>query len=1396
MAYTYDVIIKTTLDTSGTKNAGRDVQNQLSSVQRIVQSVQREVERLNKHAETSAKVLADKKIKEESRAAKEVERINAQTRRQSEQQEKIRERAAKSLADVQIREGKRAASEMIRSLKQIQGETEKLGKNAKGIFESVFGGAFLGNLASNAVGKLLNGLQSVLNFFTDSIQKAAEFQGLVIGLENVSNNALDARNKVAELAEVAARTAGLDFKNAVIGQQRLQAVGFEADRATRLLEGLARVRVMSNSTRQDFEAVILNLQQIRSMGKLTGDELRETVSRMPYMARVINDAFGTMDSKKINGQIKNIDELFTKLEQSMLKIPPSAGGVSMAWENLDDAVYRLQITLGGFITQNPAVLAMLQTWTDQIEGTTDAVKNQTKEQKRNTDNFITGLARVLAASGPAAKAVVQIFAQMGAAIGVALTATVGSVLYTIETAVQGIINSVQFAVNTMHGIVNTAIGFARNMPDAVKTLMPTWGLIGNLPDLPMMQDVKVNLGSEVFFDGMRKSAKDFSDLSADIKKSLEQTAYSIYRFEEHRQKAMRENDRRNAENAARKIVGARNDFGNVTPDDISNLGGTGRKRKALSEDERNYRDLKRFVEGEGFSVTSTTGGSHMKGSMHYVGKAVDVSVRGKTVDEIARIIAEALEKGFRVVDERVKRTKEWSGPHLHLESNSSRESLIGDKPGLSYGKIPVSLLRKLDDRRFEKARGGISDKDIKEEAEAINKYQIALDYFRGLQSLYGASIITIPAERDDAVKLYEEVVKSPAFGRQRRALMPGQRPRIVAGREVTEMPFPERLPDGSTRERFAIENPEVGLRREIESLKTRTAAMKIREREIAALTEERDLWEQINRTQDDIANFDINSPLRVQAALLEDILDLRRKEEDAIISINRSQLDLSQQMQISNNQIRAQVLEHLASQRTMNESIADGIIGTYEAAADKATESLDKLNEKTKGFLSFLIEPAKAIARNTLTNVTRSLLDRFFPGLGGEIATTNNPIARPIVTEQQKTNQILGRIESSLTFGGGGTASFSGASAIARLGNLVSGNGNFGLAGFAGGSIGGLPVSGVSSQNIMSQLLRPTPNVAGGGSRSGGFFGNLRNLFSTKEGGFFAPRQNVLTGKESRLGGILGGVGSLAALGGSLIGGRVGGVVSGIGTGLSIGSMFGPWGAVAGAAIGGLFSLFGGDPKRKADKRENLPALQSGFTDAFAEFSKLIGDVEALRVNPPSEALSRAGELRAQIASGFGIQFQSKKYRREAQNLISAKLAEIDRRPGGLMERLETAVKRAEVASERQRRILPEFATGGFVGRVPGMFDGRDNKLIRVSGNEVVLNPRQWQPIAPYLQSAGVPGFAGGGSTAAAPSMSGMTLVLNGVAVTDQVEAYLLSETGQKLAVSIVNNAKLNGELS
>ncbi len=334
----------------------------------------------------------------------------------------------------------------------------------------------------------------------------------------------------------------------------------------------------------------------------------------------------------------------------------------------------------------------------------------------------------------------------------------------------------------------------------------------------------------------------------------------------------------------------------------------------------------------------------------------------------------------------------------------------------------------------------------------------------------------------------------------------------------------------------------------------------------------------------------------------------------------------------------------------------------YDEFRNTILEGLEALEGGAGNFFKWMVDRFRRMLREMVADwLASKFFNLFFKGGNSQIQQQNG-----------QGGGILGGILNGI-FGGG---------AATGPGGTPNWNPNAG--GGISGSVGVTPPGGGSWGPILGE---PSGRAGGTGTNiaGGGFFGSLKDLFK--------PSRNPITGKmNSQLAGTLGGIGAIASVVGGFIPGKWGNVVSMAGMGMSIGAMFGGGlGAAIGAGIGAIAGLFMGDPKKKRDKKEKMPQLEKGFTDAMMELRRLLSDRNALLANPDG-IVAQAMDIRNQIKNGFGIQMESKKYQKIMKERIAVNLERADE----LIKQIKDLAEVYRAANDRERRMIPEFASGGF----------------------------------------------------------------------------------------------------
>ena len=437
-------------------------------------------------------------------------------------------------------------------------------------------------------------------------------------------------------------------------------------------------------------------------------------------------------------------------------------------------------------------------------------------------------------------------------------------------------------------------------------------------------------------------------------------------------------------------------------------------------------------------------------------------------------------------------------------------------------------------------------------------------------------------------------------------------------------------------------------------------------------------------------------------------------------------------------------------------------------AVKKLKEEWGSLKGEIKTTLEYL---TKGDFKGLFRSITDRFKDNFLEKISSSLATnilgfdpkqTDNPIAKPIVKEISTTNKLLSGIAAKLGVNPTGL----GVSGIGSIVSQITGGGSAG-SGFNLGSIfGGNAGNGIYNLGDGSRtgdIVNDVFQVVGGDKGRGNILSNLKGVFG-KEGSFWGSE-----GRGNNVG-TYGAIGGVASMVGGLFGdSRIGGLISGAGQGLALGAQIGSFipgvgtaiGAGVGAAIGGLIGLFSSGGKAKKADKQQLPQFRQGLVDSISQFRQLISDLEGLRIDS-SSALQKGQEIRSQIQNSFGLNWQSKKYRKVARKEISSQLNLIDQ-PGGLMEQLKAAAERRRQAEEFNNQFVATFAGGGYTdaafmnqygafkqqyGLLKGGTPGVDSIPVLAMQGELFLNKNQQSDIirgAGYdvFSHASIPNYPG-----------------------------------------------------
>lgn len=312
-----------------------------------------------------------------------------------------------------------------------------------------------------------------------AVKSAADIESLQLALESQVGSA-EAARKELELLRQEALKPGLGFEQAVRGSVTLQAVGFSADKARKIIAEFGNGLAIAGKGAQELDGVILALSQIQSKGVVSAEEINQIAERLPQIRTLMQAAFGTASSEAIQKLGISSQQFIEGITNELQKLPRAAGGIRNSLDNFFDGIKQGAAKFGFAISEALDVPGKLESLTAGLGALADGFANLNPEVQQ----FIIYAGAAVVAAGPLAK-----------------------VFGAIQLAGAQFIGVLQGGLGVIKGGVATVLG----LTDAVNRLKLAFGIVG----------VVAAVGAAVFvlaqrFDAATYAQEQFTKAQRDV----------------------------------------------------------------------------------------------------------------------------------------------------------------------------------------------------------------------------------------------------------------------------------------------------------------------------------------------------------------------------------------------------------------------------------------------------------------------------------------------------------------------------------------------------------------------------------------------------------------------------------------------------------------------------------------------------------------------------------------------------------------------------------------------------------------------------------------------------------------------------------------------------------------
>jgi len=232
-----------------------------------------------------------------------------------------------------------------------------------------------------------------------ALKSAGDIEALRLAMtatmEDAGRSTEDARIELEALRQ-AALAPGLDFEQAVKASVRLQNVGFSAEKARGVIVELANAVALTGGTAEDLAEVTNQFAQMTGKGKIFQDDLKIILGRMPKLAGIMKETFGTVTAEGINALGINARDFIDTVTAKMQELPRVSGGINNAIVNVFTGLKEQAARLGEEINKAFNIESTTGGIVDFAKNLVSAFANLSD----GTKQLIIGFAGVALVTGP------------------------------------------------------------------------------------------------------------------------------------------------------------------------------------------------------------------------------------------------------------------------------------------------------------------------------------------------------------------------------------------------------------------------------------------------------------------------------------------------------------------------------------------------------------------------------------------------------------------------------------------------------------------------------------------------------------------------------------------------------------------------------------------------------------------------------------------------------------------------------------------------------------------------------------------------------------------------------------------------------------------------------------